>query len=175
MTRPTDVASIAGYLEVHARWAANQHSAYPEYLSELRSLHARLEQVTHRRRTPRRANTDCPACEGRVVRPVEDGLEVDGLRCQDCRTVWTDEQWQWQLKDETWKASWQERDGEWWATPDCLAVHLERSVQTMWSWKRRGQVRSRYVGSMVFLAVADAELRHVERPALAQRSRSVVA
>lgn len=67
------VRGALGYLEVHARWAANEHPAFPEYLEALRQLHNRLERATGRDSRPVKAEASCFECGGALLRARRDG------------------------------------------------------------------------------------------------------
>jgi hypothetical protein len=61
---------LHGYLEVHARWAANEHEAFDEFCDDMRKLHLSLEQATGRHRAPTRAGATCFDCSADLVHPL---------------------------------------------------------------------------------------------------------
>lgn len=159
------VRAAAHYLEVHARWAANQHPAFDEFADDLRALHTRLEVATHRRRTPTRAGASCFDCGGDLVRQVDpdSGLEDDHVTCGTCRRQYDPAAYRMALKAAADDASQVEHEGERWATPARLARELDRPERTLRTWHHRELVRSTTRGGVLFLAVSDVEARHEGR------------
>ncbi|MGZ4610020.1 MAG: hypothetical protein ACXV2H_07170 [Actinomycetes bacterium] len=56
------VRQAAKYLEVHARWAANTHPAFADFIRDIRALHQRLERATGRAERLIRAEAECFTC-----------------------------------------------------------------------------------------------------------------
>ncbi len=82
-TGPT-LRAASRYLEIHARWAANSHPAFDEYLSDLKSLHAQLENATSRSQRRIIAEADCFECAGDLERQVTESGYDDQWTCQRC-------------------------------------------------------------------------------------------
>lgn len=76
--RPMSVASVvhhaAGYLEVHARWAANNHAGFDQFAADMRRLHRTLEQATSRTDVHEVAEAECLECGADLVRKVRPRL-----------------------------------------------------------------------------------------------------
>lgn len=66
----------AGYLEVHARWAAREHPGFADFHQDLSRLHELLERATGRARAAAHANAACFDCGGQLVRPLVEQLVV---------------------------------------------------------------------------------------------------
>lgn len=64
------VRHAARYLQQHARWAATSHSGFDDYADDLRLLHGSLEAATGRALRRSKANAECFACGGDLVRPL---------------------------------------------------------------------------------------------------------
>lgn len=164
-TSTSSIIQGAGrYLEVHARWAANHHEAFAECYEELRNLRALLEAATHRLRRPAKANADCFACGGDLIRRVVDGLEEDAVTCRDCREQYDPARYGLALKAAAEAASAYVIDGETWATPAVLAAELERSEHTIRSWAQRDRIRHHTRAGVLFVSAEDARARHEETP-----------
>lgn len=136
--RPARLAAAvfrsAGYLEVHTRWAAEQHVGFPDYVHDLALLFGRLERATGRARAEARANAACFDCGGQLVRlDKEEGLE-DDVTCQRCRRVYTPAEYALALRAT--------RDSglSGWVTVRDAAAAASRSVETLESWVKRGLV-----------------------------------
>lgn len=69
----SSVRGAVGYLEVHARWAADEYDDFPDYLAQLRQLHTRLERATGRDDRPVKAEANCFECSGTLLRLRKDG------------------------------------------------------------------------------------------------------
>lgn len=70
----TVISAAAGYLEVHARWAARAHPAFDQYVTDLRQLHHRLERATGRDERIVKADAECFRCgAGALVREIRAG------------------------------------------------------------------------------------------------------
>lgn len=101
---PSQIVSYAArYLQVHARWAANNHDAFADFAQDMRALHLRLERTTARLVTPGRASAECFECGGPLVEVLQevtvtqkrDGRQItrngpihdeaDGYRCRQCQ------------------------------------------------------------------------------------------
>jgi uncharacterized CHY-type Zn-finger protein len=88
-----------GYLEVHARWAANRLDTFPDFHAELRDLHATMGRELGEVRQPTVLPADCFACSGRLIHPVgEDGLEDPGIVCRGCGQEYTPDQYRMALR-----------------------------------------------------------------------------
>jgi hypothetical protein len=74
-----EVRAAVGYLEVHARWAANEHPDFDGYLDDLRILHGRLEHATGRDERPVKAEASCFDCSGTLLRLRKDGKPCEHL------------------------------------------------------------------------------------------------
>lgn len=157
------VQGSSRYLEVHARWAANNLDAFDEFLSDLRDLHARLEVACHRKRRPTKAGADCFTCGGPLIRRVVDGLEEEWVTCTVCHEQYDPSRYTLALKAAAEDASRLEQAGEAYATPAALASLLGRSERTLRTWHRRGQVSSVERGGVLFLNVGEVSARHAER------------
>lgn len=161
---PAVVRAAGRYLEIHARWAANNHEAFPEFLADLRDLHVKLEAATHRLRRPAKANAACFACGGDLIRRVVDGLEEDAVTCRDCREQYDPARYGLALKAAAEAASTFTEDGEQWATPAVLATELERSEHTIRSWAQRDQIRHHTRAGVLFVNAEQARARDAETP-----------
>ena len=125
------VRAAAHYLEVHARWAANQHSAFDEFAEDLRALHTRLEVATHRRRTPTRAGASCFDCGGDLVRQVDPdtGLEAEEVvTCRRCRSSYDGARYLLAL------AARRQQGLDGWVSVPAAAQASKRPVKTLRSW-----------------------------------------
>lgn len=154
------VQDAARYLEVHARWAANNHPAFDEFASDLRSLHVRLETATHRLRRPTRLGADCFDCGGDLIRRVVDGLEEEHATCTVCHEQYEPGRYTLALKAAAEGAARVTFDGIPYATPAALATDLGRSEHTIRSWAQRGQVRSEVRSGVLFVNTEDVTERH---------------
>lgn len=159
------VRAAARYLEVHARWAANQHPAFDEFVSDMRALHLQLEQATGRRRVPAKAGADCFDCGGALIREVNSstGLEDDQVTCRACRTRYDEQRYRQALKAAAESASQLDVAGEAYATPTVLASSLGRSERSIRDWRRRELVRAVERGGVLFVNVGDVSREHAER------------
>lgn len=160
---PRMVRGAGHYLDVHARWAANHHPAFADFCEDLRSLHATLEEATHRRRRPTRAGADCFDCGGDLIRRVVDGLEEDHVTCVRCHTQYDPGRYRLALKAAAEGASRMTWDGQRWATPSVLAAELGRSEHTIRSWAQREHVRSHVRAGVLYVHVDDVTSRHAPR------------
>lgn len=92
------VHAAAGYLEVHARWAARQHPVFEAYVQDLQQLHQRLELLTGRLNRTVRAEAECFGCGAdALVRELRDGRPCE----HGTPPPWPSE-WQ-QLPDGKWR------------------------------------------------------------------------
>ena len=153
------IQGAARYLEVHARWAANNHEAFADCATELRDLRTTLEAATHRLRRPAKANADCFACGGDLIRRVVDGLEEDAVTCRDCREQYDPARYSLALSEQAWAASRVDLDGEPWATVERAAHDSGSKIGTVRVWMHRELVRSRVYRGVVLVAEADVTAR----------------
>jgi hypothetical protein len=126
--------TVAGYLEVHTRWAAREHPAFAEYFTDLERLHARLEGATGRRRAPAKANAKCFDCrDADLVRRVDrtTGLEEDHVTCRRCRRQYTASEYALALRATV------ETGLQGWVPINEAAAKSRRSVETLESWAKR--------------------------------------
>ncbi len=152
------------YLTAHGRWAATSHDGFAEYATDLRSLHARLEGATSRRRSPVRAGADCFRCQGTLVRLIDaDGLEQDRVTCQKCGHRLSQAEYASTLKVAAAAAAWVTVEGSVYGTVAVLAHETGRPHRTLRSWHQRQQIRSLTFGGILFLHAADVQARDTER------------
>lgn len=137
--RPTYLAAAVrrscGYLEVHARWAADHHEGFEDFTSDLQILHSRLERATGRAREAARANAQCFDCQGDLVRLIDaEGLEEQDVTCRRCHRRYTAAEYSLALRAA--------RDSglQGWVPVRDAAVAAKRSVETLESWVKRGLV-----------------------------------
>jgi hypothetical protein len=155
------VQSAAHYLDVHARWAANNHGAFDEFADDLRKLHSRLEVATHRLRRPTKLGADCFDCGGDLIRRVTDeGLEEEHATCVVCKQQYEPGRYTLALKAAAEASARVTFDGIPYATPAALASDLGRSEHTIRSWAQRGHVRSEVRSGVLFVNTADVTERH---------------
>lgn len=83
------VVGAAGYLEVHTRWAANEHLAFDEFAGDLRKLLVRLRSVTGRIDRPE-TGAPCFDCGTVLCRDWTDAGLSEHWRCPCCRRVYED-------------------------------------------------------------------------------------
>lgn len=77
------------YLRDHTVWAAHQHPAWPEYLSELRRTRAVVRRLAGLAPEPEPA--PCVHCGGTVVRDWSEAVGLsDVARCTGCHMTWGD-------------------------------------------------------------------------------------
>lgn len=164
MTRPVTVPALVGYLEVHARWAANTHGAFAEFCEDIRQLRAILERATGRVRNPVKAGAACFVCSGDLVRRITDeGLEEETVTCSSCREQYDPARYNLALKAAAEAASRVTLDGEQWATPAALATDLGCSEAAVRIWRHREHVRGRVIEGHLFVSVADAQSHYDTR------------
>ncbi len=156
--RSTGVPALAAYLEVHARWAANNHDAFGEFAADVRRLHDRLERATGRVRKPAKAGASCFDCGGDLVRPVTDqGLEVeDVVVCQQCGASYDGARYSLALAAAVQDASRLDIDGERYGTVEAAAFDTGRSVNTIRRWLANGLLRRSSRGGVLFVSLVDA-------------------
>lgn len=152
------VRAASRYLEVHCRWAANQHPVFDEVVTELRALHAQLEQTTGRRRNPAKAGADCFDCGGTLERPLYETtveqwwvpgavgplpatvvatgpIEAENVvRCRDCGQTYDGARYLLAL------AARREEGLAGWVTVAAAAAASGRSVKTLRPWVQDGLV-----------------------------------
>lgn len=149
--------AAAGYLEVHARWAAAEHAAFPEFLADLARLHRALERAIGDALGAEKANADCFDCGGRLVRATESvtitqwwipgrigpmpavrrregEIHTQDVVCERCHRRYAPTEYALALR-----AAW--HGGlEGWVTFADAAAFTKRSVETFESWAKRGQL-----------------------------------
>jgi hypothetical protein len=132
------VLNAAGYLERKMRWAANQHPAFDQFAADMRHLHAVLERATGRDVPHERVGADCFECGGDLIRVVDPdtGLSSEDVQCRQCRKSYDPARYRLALR-----ATW-ERDVEVWVPLTEAARLIHRSVETVETWAKRGQVES---------------------------------
>ena len=86
---PATVLGAAGYLEVKARWAGNEHPAFDEFAGDLRKLAARLRSVTGHAERPE-TGAPCFDCGTTLRREWTDAGLADHWRCPVCHRVYED-------------------------------------------------------------------------------------
>lgn len=103
--KPMSTASVvrhaAAYLEVHARWAANNHPGFGAFADDMRRLHRTLERATARTDAREVAEAECLECGSELIRAVRPRLEgeprregteqegyQDGYTCTGCGRVY---------------------------------------------------------------------------------------
>lgn len=143
------VRRATGYLEIHTRWAAQQHAGWLGYLTDLREVHGRLERATGRARAAAKANASCFDCGGTLTRRVDPdtGLEetektgrVDpetGMQeerpvvtCGTCRRRYGAQEYLLALQEARGSGL------QGWVTISDAAKVTRRSVDTLKSWTR---------------------------------------
>ena len=163
-----EVRAAHGYLERHARWAANTHWAFAEYAADLQHLHLALEHATGRVRRERDAGARCFDCrQGTLVHPVDraTGLEdEDNVLCRACGASYDPARFALALRLAVEQASTQEIAGDTYATPTVLARSLERPERTLRGWARLELVRRQTVRGVLYLHVGDVAEQHAARP-----------
>ena len=126
----------AGYLEIHAFWAARKHPAFPEYVTDLRDLHAALEQATGRSRRQVRAEAECFGCgQDALVREITDTGYADDWTCQRCGETYSWERYLLALR-----ARLEQREDDAWGLPAQVAYTLGVLPRTVRGWCERGLV-----------------------------------
>lgn len=157
--------AAVGYLEVHARWAAEHHDAFEDYLTDLRALHSRLERATGRQRQPTKANAACFDCGGRLMRQVNPttGLEDDHVTCDICRAQYDPSRYALALAAQVEQASRMVWDGDAYATPAVTAGLLRRSERTVRDWARRGLIGATSRAGVLFVSIGDAQRESATR------------
>lgn len=84
-----NVTTAAGYLEVHARWAASEHPAFDEFATDMRSLRARLESACGRTDRAEKG-APCMDCGELLRRRWTDSGLSDEWTCRSCERVYSD-------------------------------------------------------------------------------------
>lgn len=168
--------AAAAYLDTFCRWAAQHHEAFEEFLSELKTLHARLERATHTHEHVVRSSVECVECGATLVkqdRPRRDcghrppmpaeHAECDqgGLRDEwvcprtSCREVYDATRYALAASGAA-----RERLREHWVTVESAATLLKIPADTIRKWVRRERVRSdRDSEGRVLVWYADVEDR----------------
>ncbi|MBC7680451.1 MAG: hypothetical protein H7233_15910 [Pseudorhodobacter sp.] len=155
-----DLSVLTTWLFSHLPWLL-EHPADGDLADEMRDLSSTADALAQSTRQPTRAGADCFDCGGHLLRRITgDGLEEDHVTCTVCHVQYEPSRYMLALKAAAWDAARVVRDGEAWATPASLAHDLGRSEVTIRSWQLREQVRSRRIGGIVFVNVADVEDRH---------------
>lgn len=150
------VRYTAGYLEVHARWAANNHPGFDQFAADLKRLHRLLEHATARADAHEVAEAPCMSCGGQLVREVrprhpDDGRTREGrpeegyqrgFTCQSCGRVYATpdggfNEYAFALSNHLLQHP-QE-----WAPADLLAEWFGVKPGLLRLWKHRGLIASR--------------------------------
>lgn len=157
---PRSVAAMvryaAGYLEVHARWAANNHPGFDAFAADLNRLHRLLEHATARTDAREVAEAACMSCGGQLVREVQPrqddggasrkGLPEEGYQsgftCQGCGRVYAIpeggfNEYAFALNAYLWAHP------QMWAPADLLADWFGIAPSLLRQWKHRGLISSR--------------------------------
>ena len=150
------VFAAAHFLEQHARWAAAEHPAFPDFLGELKALHEALERASGMHRAAVRAPVPCFECGGALLRLVREGLEDEVLTCASCRTTLEPSEYQRGCDEAAKAASRLDVAGEAFETVALVAQLLERPAWTVRGWERRGLIRRHDQGGVIFVSVGDA-------------------
>lgn len=161
-----------GYLEVHARDAANgstgrePHPDFDLYLEELRQLHGRLEQATGRGDRTLVAEARCLECSGRLVRPVTDEGYLEVWECDRCRREYEHTEYLLVLGEHL-----RSSIGGW-SLPGAVAWAVGTSEQRVRNWADRGLVASAcLVGDRRMRVSYDEVVERVRRLEEQQRRR----
>jgi len=131
------VRRASGYLERKARWAAQEHPGFVQFMADLKRLHASLERVTGRALRHSTANAACFDCSGRLVRldHPERGLS-DVVTCEQCHATYDSARYRLALLAHA-------RAGQpVWLTVADAARGCSREVETLETWAKRLQVTS---------------------------------
>ncbi len=133
------VDKAAGYLEVHARWAATSHPGFDAYLRDLRTLHGALERATARHKRDERTNTDCFHCGGVLTRRTQpDGLLDTDATCRTCRRRYTPAEYLLAQADTITTA----RESLGWVTVAAASYASQRPSRTIRDWAQQDKVLS---------------------------------
>jgi hypothetical protein len=147
------VRRAGGYLEIHSRWAAQQHPGWVAYVADLRAIAARLERATGRARAASKANASCFDCGGTLVRRLKTvtveqwwlpgavgplpkllrwtgEIDATDVTCDRCRRAYTPAEYALALR----AAGSSGLQG--WVTISDAAKVTRRSVDTLKSWTR---------------------------------------
>lgn len=136
-SRPSTVVhNAAAYLDVRARWAADEHPGFADFTDDLRRIHTALEHATGRSRKAARANASCFDCKGQLVRRVDPrtGLEDEHVTCDRCHRRYTPAEYALALR------SAYDSGLQGWVPIADAAKATKRSLKTVESWIHRGLV-----------------------------------
>jgi hypothetical protein len=156
MTTRAVVQHAAAYLEVHGRWAANNHPGFDVFAADLKRLHSLLERATARADVHEVAEAECMSCGGELVREVrprkaddkprrigtEDEGYQRGFTCQQCGRVY-------QVPDEGFNeyafalSAHLRNNPQEWAPAEMLTEWFGVSPALLRQWKHRGQITAR--------------------------------
>lgn len=144
------VEDAAAYLQVHARWAATSHDAFPDFAADISALLASVRsilQLTDRREV---AEAECFDCGGDLLRTVgtrRDDSERDDMRgfedegysddwtCEKCGERYDAARYMLALRARLEAIP---RSG--WVLPEQAAKDLKLNPKTIRTWARRGIV-----------------------------------
>lgn len=130
------VHAAAGYLEVHARWAARNHPVFEDYVQDLQELHQRLELLTGRLNRTVRAEAECFGCGAdTLVRELTERGYADAWTCQRCG-----ESYDWQRYLLAIGHRLRQEDVPGWGLPEQVGYVLGVNAKTVRGWVDRGQV-----------------------------------
>jgi hypothetical protein len=180
------VRGAADYLEQQMRWAARNHSAFPDFLDDMTVLHARLEVAVGRAPVkPEGLDIVCLDCGGRLQHPlviVKETREADTWTgpaidheahvCATCGHAYDDERLKVAKAETASRRSQVLVDGEVWQQVTRIAHDLDRSRQTIYAWVNQGLVRSFEEKGLVFAHVDDVTQLHLERPVRSRKQAS---
>jgi hypothetical protein len=139
--RPRNVRAVVrqsvGYLERHARWAAEHHPGFARYATDLRQLHSRLEHATGRAGRREIAEAECFDCGGNLIHALDEkvGYDLDAWTCQRCGSTYD-----WNRYLLALRAHLQAHPAQGWSLPEHVALTLGASAKTVRSWASRGVV-----------------------------------
>lgn len=88
-TSAANVVTAVSYLTARLTWAADQHPAFGDFATDVRSLHARLESATGRADRPE-TGAPCMDCGAFLERGWTDAGLADEWRCPRCHRVYED-------------------------------------------------------------------------------------
>lgn len=132
------VVRAVAYLSGHCRWAARNHDGFATFHADMRRLHQRLEHATGRGLPVEKANADCFDCGGALIRTANRHTGVlddqSPVTCRDCGQEYDPARYRLALKE-----AWEKHIQGW--VPLTTAASLSgRSVETVETWAKRGQV-----------------------------------
>lgn len=129
------VRKATGYLERKARWAAQEHPGFDEFLADLRRLHGALEGAIGLALRHSKAGADCFDCGGDLMRLDRQhrGLS-DVVTCENCGRTYDSESYKLALRARALV------DTPAWITIAEAARATKRQVETIETWAKRGEI-----------------------------------